>query len=73
MRDASPCRLLLSRADGFANCSEATAAPTNFTMSEDLKATFVNNSNYDPTAFDDASAEMPETGADNGIVVATKA
>ena len=30
----------LSRADGFANYDEATAAPTNFTMSDEVKATF---------------------------------
>ncbi len=35
----------LSRADGFANYATATAAPTNFTLAEDEKADFLNNSN----------------------------
>lgn len=38
----------LSRADGFANYATATAAPSNFTLAEDEKAEFLNNSNYDP-------------------------
>lgn len=60
----------LSRADGFANYDEATAAPTDFTMSEDVKATFYNNSNYDPTAYNDDADEMPTTGAKNGLTLA---
>lgn len=57
----------LSRADGFANYEAATAAPTNFTMSEEDKATFYNNSNYDPEAYNNDSDEMPTTGAKNGL------
>ena len=49
----------LSRANHFANYKEATAAPTNFEMSDKAKETFYNNSNYDPTKFDDDSDEMP--------------
>ena len=60
----------LSRADHFANYDEATAAPTNYTLSEEYKATFVNNSNYDPTAYDNDSDEMPTTGAKNGVRLA---
>lgn len=60
----------LSRADGFANYEEATAAPTNFTLSDEMKATFYNNSNYDPTAYNDDSDEMPTTGAKNGLTLA---
>ncbi len=60
----------LSRADGFANFEEATAAPTDFTLSDELKATFVNNSNYDPAAYDDASDEMPVTGAEGDLTLA---
>ena len=62
--------LYLSRANGFANYEEAIAAPTDFSLPEELKATFVNNSNYDPTDFDDPSDEMPVTGADNGLTLA---
>lgn len=57
----------LSRKDGFANYAEATAAPKNFTLSDDKKAQFFNNSNYDPEALNDSSDEMPTTGAKNGI------
>ncbi len=57
----------LSRKDGFANYVEATAAPKNFTLSDDKKAQFFNNSNYDPEALNDSSDEMPTTGAKNGI------
>ena len=60
----------LSRANGFANYAEATAAPTNFTMADDVKATFYNNSNYDPTAYNDDADEMPTTGAKNGLTLA---
>lgn len=53
----------LSRADGFANYDEATAAPST-TLDDASKAAFVNNSNYViPT---DDAAEMPTTGANNG-------
>ena len=41
----------LSRADGFANYATATAAPTNFTLAEDEKADFLNNSNYEPANY----------------------
>ena len=57
----------LSRANGFANYAEATAAPTNFTMDEETKATFYNNSNYDPNEFNNADDVMPTTGAKNGL------
>ena len=57
----------LSRANGFANYDEATAAPTNFTMDEETKATFYNNSNYDPNEFNNPDDEMPTTGAKNGL------
>ena len=54
----------LSRADGFANFAQATAAPSSTLRAED-KALFVNNSNYQiPT---DANAVMPTTGANNGM------
>ncbi len=65
--DAAGDVTYLSRADHFANYKEATAAPTNFEMSDEAKETFYNNSNYDPTAFDDDSDEMPTTGAKNGL------
>lgn len=57
----------LSRADGFANYAEATAAPTDLSMSDEVKSTFYNNGNYDPTDFNNADDEMPTTGANNGV------
>ncbi len=57
----------LSRANGFENYAEATAAPTNFEMSDADKATYFNATNYDPTAYNNDSDEMPTTGASNGI------
>ncbi len=61
----------LSRADGFANYAEATAAPTSTEMSEDLKADFVNNSNaYEYVAAQaTGEEEMPTTGASNGVTL----
>ena len=57
----------LSRANGFANYAEATAAPTDYSMSDEYKATYYNNGNYDAEKFDDAADEMPTTGAENGV------
>ena len=57
----------LSRADGFANYDEATAAPTNFEMSDSARAGFYNHTNYDPTQFNNPSDVMPTTGAQNGL------
>lgn len=59
----------LSRENGFENYEEATADPANFEMSEENKATFMNNSNFDPADFNDESDEMPTTGASNGVVL----
>ena len=67
--DANGGLTYLSRADGFANYEEATAAPASYTMAEDVKATFMNNSNYDPAVYNDDSDEMPVTGADNGLTL----
>ena len=57
----------LSRADGFANYEEATAAPTDFEMSDSAKAGFYNHTNYDPTQFNNPNDVMPTTGAQNGL------
>lgn len=68
--DANGGLTYLSRADGFANYEEATKAPTNFTMSDENKQAFRNNSNYNPEDYNDASDEMPTTGASNGMKLA---
>ena len=58
----------LSRADQFANLKEATAAPSTYSMPEDDKAQFVNNTNWIPE--EDENAVMPTTGAKNGVTLA---
>lgn len=68
--DAAGDVTYLSRANGFANYAEATAAPASMSMSEEAKATFMNNSNYDPAAYNNEADEMPTTGAKNGLVLA---
>ncbi|HOV40306.1 MAG TPA: glycoside hydrolase family 3 N-terminal domain-containing protein [Oscillospiraceae bacterium] len=60
----------LSRKDGFANYKEATAAPASLTMADDLKAKFINNSNYKPENYNNANDAMPVTGAKNGVKLA---
>lgn len=57
----------LSRADGFANYAEATAAPASYEMSDELKASFINNGNYDPNEHNNPDDVMPTTGASNGL------
>lgn len=65
--DAAGDVTYLSRAGHFANYKEATAAPTNFEMSDKARETFYNNSNYDPKKYDNDSDKMPTTGAKNGL------
>lgn len=57
----------LSRADGFANYAEATAAPADFELPAEAKATFYNNSNWNPEGFNNADDVAPTTGAKNGL------
>ncbi len=65
--DAAGDVTYLSRADGFANYDEATAAPASDVMSDDLVAQYHLNSNFDYTTYINEDDEMPVTGADNGI------
>jgi beta-glucosidase len=60
----------LSRADGFANYAEATAAPTDFNMTDEQKEGLYNSYNWDPNDYNNEDDEMPTTGADNGVVLA---
>ena len=60
----------LSSANGFANYDEATAAPSSYELSDAYKATYFNETNYDPTVYNNDSDVMPTTGAKNGIVLA---
>ncbi|MDO4283872.1 MAG: hypothetical protein Q4C60_00925 [Eubacteriales bacterium] len=56
----------LSRADGFANYEEATAAPLDYEVKETVEA----HGTYDPAAHDNPDDEMPATGARNGLTLA---
>lgn len=60
----------LSRANGFENYETATAAPTNYSMSDAQKESFIYNDNYNPEDYNDPSDEMPTTGAKNGMTLA---
>ena len=59
----------LSRADGFANYAEATAAPSDFAMPDDVRAYLDAHSvaHYNPADHDVPDDEMPVTGANNGL------
>ena len=63
----------LSRADGFANYEEATAAPAEsaYIMDDKTRNALIEKSviGYDPARYDDPDAVMPVTGAQNGIKV----
>ncbi|MCD8367036.1 MAG: glycoside hydrolase family 3 C-terminal domain-containing protein [Clostridiales bacterium] len=61
----------LSRADGFANYAEATAAPASTELGEEYVETFINNSNaYEYVAsLATGDEEMPTTGASNGVTL----
>ena len=59
----------LSRADHFANYEEATAAPTDFTMTDAMKENYVLKAAFDASDYDEADAAMPVTGAKNGLKI----
>lgn len=59
----------LSRQDGFANYDEAIAAPADFTMPEEYKAVYVNNSNYNPLDYNNPADTAPVMGKDNHIMM----
>ena len=59
----------LSRADGFANYEEATAAPTDFEMSEEEKENYSSKATYNAKEYDSEDAERPTTGAKNGLKI----
>ena len=58
----------LSRAGHFANYAKATAAPTNFSMSDEAKADVLpTTATTIRRSIDNDSDEMPTTGAKNGL------
>ena len=63
----------MSRADGFANYAEATAAPATYEMTDEQKAAFDNAHTYVEAGYqqdDDANAADITTGAKNGLKLA---
>ena len=61
----------LSRTDGFANYETATAAPTDFSLTDTVLDGFYCQNTYDSSEYDSEHTEMPTTGKDNGIEFAT--
>ena len=61
----------LSRKDGFANYATATAAPSNFAMSDATRAAVESSAVgfYDPALYDNDADAMPTLGADNGLTL----
>ena len=57
----------LSRAGGFANYDEATAAPASCSLPDQYEVT--GNGTYDPYQYNNDSDVMPVTGAKNGLVL----
>lgn len=55
----------LSRENGFENYEEATAAPEDFEIEDEIDV----NGTYDPSLSNDDSDEMPTQEADNGLEV----
>lgn len=55
----------LSRADGFANYEEATAAPSDYEVKDIVEA----HGTYDPTEHNNPEDVMPTTEADNGLTL----
>ena len=60
----------LSRAGGFANYDEACAPAASTEMTDEQRAEYHLNSNFDYTTYLDPTAEMPATGEKNGLTLA---
>lgn len=61
----------LSRADGFKNAGASWARPTDYAMSDELRAAVEENTFgiYDSSKYDNADDEMPSMGEDNGLTL----
>lgn len=59
----------LSRADGFSNYDTATAAPTDFSLTDTVLDGFYCQNTYDSSDYDAQFTEMPATGTDNGLTI----
>lgn len=63
----------LSRADGFANYAEATAAPASYAMTDEVQAQLLVSATYDAAADTDPGAVMPVTGKKGNLTLADMA
>lgn len=61
--------IYLSRKDGFSNYAEATAAPTDMSMTDTVLDGFYCQNTFDASKYDDPNAVMPVTGAKNGLTI----
>ncbi len=68
--DAAGDVTYLSRADGFANLSEATKAPVTTELEEPYVSEYHLNSNFDKRTYLNDKDTMPVTGAKNGMKLA---
>lgn len=59
----------LSCKDGFSNYAEATAAPTDMSMTDTVLDGFYCQNTFDASKYDDPNAVMPVTGAKNGLTI----
>lgn len=61
----------LSRADGFKNAGASWARPTDYAMSDELRAAVEENTFgiYDSSKYDNADDEMPAMGEENGLTL----
>ena len=57
----------LSRADHFANFETATAGPSTYNMSDEVKAGFISNANFNAADYVSTDAQRPVTGAKNNL------
>lgn len=62
--------IYLSRANGFENFAQSVAAPASNSMSEEYKAGYFTNKNYDASANFNNDEPMPTTGAPKQLVLA---
>ena len=59
----------MSRANRFENYEEAVAGPAVFAMTDEIKENYASIITFDASEYDDPNAEMPTTGADNGLTI----
>lgn len=59
----------LSRANHFSNYEAAIQGPTDFVMTDEIKANYTSRITFDASKYDDPNQEMPTTGANNHLTI----